>query len=188
MLVAHAVHPEQEHFACCTWVNLRPFLNDTDVGNTVSPLVVAADGATKEMTIAQFEGCLRRDFATKMKRNDQFLGLKCYVDDIPVELKPASFFDVSNSGYFPAAGPFVDIFLQQSQLTNLSLWAIAFGSATVYGGERRRLLLRFPYSQAIYTRKDTASYLKALVYSLQNIPGNMTVKEAIRELQGVLER
>jgi hypothetical protein len=187
MLVAHAIDPSQSNFACCTWVNLRPYLNDTDIGNTISPLVVAAPGATKEMTVGQFEERIRRDFAAKLKRNDQLLGLKSYVDDLDIALKPASFYDVSNSGYFPNAGPFVDMFLMQSALTSMSLWAIAFGSATLYGGPNRKILFRYPYSQAVYTRKDTERYMKALMHSLQFITAKMTVKDAIAQLRTVLD-
>jgi hypothetical protein len=187
MLVAHAVDPSQQYFGSCTWVNLRPYLNDSEIGNTVSPLVVEAEGANKDMTIAQFEECIRKDFAKKLKRGDHLLGLKTYLVDLDIPLKPASFFDVSNSGYFPSAGPFVDIFLMQSALAYKSLWAIPFGSATLYGGSNRKIYFRYPFSQAIYTRKDTWKYTKALMHSLQFITPKMTVKEAIGQLKTVIE-
>jgi hypothetical protein len=175
ILVAHAVDPSQLNFACCTWVNLRPYLNDSDVGSTISPLVVRAEGANLNLKVSEFENCIRRDFQGKLKRGEHLLGLKSYLEDLPLELKPGSVFDVSNSGYFSAGGPFVDVFLQQSSLTKLSLWVIAFGSATLFGGERRKIYFRFPFSQASYARKDAGKYLKGLLWSLQNIEGNMKV-------------
>jgi hypothetical protein len=64
---------------------------------------------------------------------------------------------------------------------------IGLSSITLFGGEKDRLTLRYPYSQFVFTRTDAVKGLKAIVYSLQKIRAETKVADAIRALREVVQ-
>jgi hypothetical protein len=185
ILAALALDPNQTDYACSTWVNMRPEIPDQGVGCYVAPMTIRAEGVSLEMTVAEFDAKLRRDFNDKLKRRDHLLALKATLTGMPIPPKKAAFFDVSNVGYFPADDLIVDYWLQQTMTAKGCVAAIGLGVATVFGNHNARFLLRYPFSPFVYTRSDAIRGWKAVMHSLQQLDPKLKLKDAIRELREV---
>jgi hypothetical protein len=187
VLAAHAMNPNQKGWGCATWVNVRPYVNRWAVGNYAAPMSMVADGMTGEATLADLELKLRRDYNDKRKRRYVLKGLKAFIDALPVPRVSGAFFDISNVGYFPTTGPFIDTWGQMTLLARSSNSGIGMSALTVYGNDKARLTLRFPYSQLVFTRSDAVRTFRAVCHSLQHLKPNMKIKDAIRELQAAAD-
>jgi hypothetical protein len=185
ILSALARDPNQTNYACSTWVNLRPEIKDNSIGLVIAPMTVRAEGVSLEMTVEDFDKRLRRDFSDKMKSNGHMLALKATLGGMPIPNAQASFFDVSNVGYFPAGGEIVDCWVQQTMTAKMCVAAIGLGVATVFGNDKARLLLRYPFSPFVYSRSDAVKGYKAVMHSLQHLNPKSKLKDAIRELREV---
>jgi hypothetical protein len=128
---------------------------------------------------------MRNDFIAKMKR-DYFLdGMKVMIDRIPKPEPPGAYFETSNIGYFPTVGPFVDAW---GQMTALAKWVtddIGLSTAVIFGSQNPRLILRYPYSQFVFTRAEASRAFKAAVHSMKHIGPEVKVGDAIRELRDI---
>jgi hypothetical protein len=187
-IIGHAYTPGQKNFSFSTWVNLRPYMKPTTVGNTITPVVIEAPGADETWTLNKLQDVIRRNFTDKIKDKAYLRSLAAFDENVPFEMPTAAYFDVSNSGYYPAGGKIVDMFLVQSMPTQACILALPWGAATNYGGSRDRQFFRLPYSQAVFTRSDARKIFAAILHAVQHLRGNMTVKEAIIELRDVIEK
>jgi hypothetical protein len=185
ILAALALDPNQTDYACSTWVNMRPEIPDQGIGCFVAPLTIRAEGVSMEMTVAEFDAKLRRDFNDKMKSRGHFLALKATLTGMPVPPKKAAFFDVSNVGYMKADDLIVDYWVQQTMTAKRCVSAIGLGVATVFGNQNARFLLRYPFSPFVFSRSDAIRGYKAVMHSLQQLDTRLKLKDAIRELREV---
>jgi hypothetical protein len=188
LLTAHAWDPGQPNWKISTWVNLRPYMKPTTVGNTITPVVIGAEGVQDNWTLKQLEEAVRKNFSAQIKNKAYLRSLRAFDKDIPYPTPVSSYLDVSNSGYYPSGGKIVDMFLVQSTPAAYAILALELGAATNYGGSRDKQYFRLPYSQSVYTRSDAGKIFTALLHSYQKQSGNMTVKEAVRDLQNVIEK
>jgi hypothetical protein len=188
LLVAHAHTPGQSVYSFSTWVNLRPYTKPMGTGNTITPVVIEALGANEGMTLAQFEDAIRRGFSAKVKSKAYLTSLASFNENVPFFVPTAAYFDVSNSGYYPADKKIVDEFLIQSMTTESAVVALGLGAATNFGGSRDRQFFRLPYSQSTFTHSETARLWAGLIHSMQHHPKNMTVGEAIRDLRDLMNK
>jgi hypothetical protein len=184
ILAAHALHP-QKHYGCFTWVNIRPYIKVDTVGFVVGPCSMIAEGVTDDLTIGEFQKRLRRDFTDKIKRRYWLNGVKLMATDVAMPRLPNSMFDVSNVGYFPIKGPFVDACGQMTPLASQFTPCIGLSSVTTFGNENAKLTLRYPYSQFVFTRSDAVRAYKAIVHSIQYIGLDVKIGDAIREMRQV---
>jgi hypothetical protein len=185
ILSALAMNPNQTNYACSTWVNVRPEIKDNSIGAVIAPLTIRADATSLDMTVEEFEKLLRRDFSAKIKRKAHIDALKATLGGMPVPKTSGAFLDVSNVGYFPAGGDVVDCWVQQTMTAKRCISALALGVATVFGNDRARLLLRYPFSPFVFSRSDAIRGWKAVMHSLQHLNPKLKLKDAIRELQEV---
>jgi hypothetical protein len=185
VLTAHAFET-QKSYGCFTWVNMRPFVNDNSVGCVAAQCSVVAEGITYETTVGELEKRLRNDFVAKLKRGYCVGGIKSIIDNVPTPRPPSVFFDVSNVGYFPTVGPFVDAWGQMTPRARFFTDNIGLSSVTTYGNENAKLTLRYPYSQFVFTRAEASRAFRAIVHSVKNIGPEMKVGDAIRELREVV--
>jgi hypothetical protein len=187
ILAAHALTPDQDSYSCATWVNLRPYMKPTGVGNTICMVVVDAPGANGEWTLAELEAALRRDFSSQMKQKAYLRDLAAYGKGIPRKEQAAAFYDTSNSGYHPMGSKFVDLFLQESVPTHLSKRTLPLGAATIYGGPKKRQFFRSPYCQSVFTWRDANRLFLAVQHGLKHQPTNLKIKDALKELRQFVE-
>jgi hypothetical protein len=157
------------------------------IGNTIASVTVGAEGATPEWTLAELEAAIRRDFSDKMKQKTYLMDMAAQGKNFPRRQMESAFFDVSNSGYYPMGDPFVDVFVQQSVPAKCCTRALPFGAATNFQGQRKRQFFRYPYSQAVFARKDAEKAFKALMHALQHFKPNLKIKDAIKELRELFD-
>jgi hypothetical protein len=187
-LVAHAFNPGQANSTIMTWVNVRPYMKPTTVGNQITPIVIEARGWQENWTLAQFEAAIRRNFTDQIKAKAYLPSLLAFDENVPFPAPSSAYFDVSNSGYYPTGGKIVDMFLIQSFPAAYAISSLELGAATTYGGRYDRQFFRLPYSQSVFTRSDVRKIWTALIHAFQNHTPNLTVKEAIADLRGVMEK
>jgi hypothetical protein len=164
------------------WASLRGYAPKYVLGNLVVPLTIVPEKVDSEMSIGDFEKSFRRDFVMKMKKREWLNELNALVQSGSQPRSGSSFFDISNVGYFPTTGPFVDTWSQQSETAMSCNGALALAAATVFGRENARLTLRLPYSQHVFTRSDRSRVFKGIQYYLQHIKRNVKVGDAIRAI------
>jgi hypothetical protein len=183
-LACHALYPGQPGYGSTMWVSLRGHLKKFDLGNLIVPLTVAPASVSPAMSISDFEKSFRRSFNAGMKSGAWLTEMKVLMDSGSRPRQGSSFFDVSNVGYFPTTGPFVDTWSQQSQTGMSCNGALALAAVTVYGKQKNaRLTLRLPYSPHVFTRSDMATVFKAVQHYLLHIRRDRTVGDAIREIR-----
>jgi hypothetical protein len=182
-LICHALQPQQTGYGSTMWASLRGYATKYELGNLIVPLTIFPAKVSSEMTIGEFEQSFRRDFVMKMKKREWLNELNVMLNSGSRPRAGSSFFDVSNVGYFPTTGPFVDTWSQQSQTAMSCNGALALAAVTVFGKENARLTLRLPYSQHIFTRSDASQIFKGIQYYLQHIKRNEKVGNAIREIR-----
>jgi hypothetical protein len=163
-------------------------MRPTTVGNQITAIVLGAPGWQESWTLAQFEAAMRRNFTDQIKRKAYLRSLRVFDENIKIPEASSAYFDVSNSGYYPTGGKIVDMFLIQSFPAAYSIVALELGAATTYGGRYDRQFFRLPYSQSVFTRSDVRKVWTALIHAFQNHTPNLTVKEAIADLRGVIEK
>jgi hypothetical protein len=188
LLLAHACNPGQTNSKISTWVNMRPYMSPTTVGNQITPIVIGAQGLQENWTLAQVEAAIRRSFTEQIKGKAYLKSLRAFDAKFPFPPPSSAYFDVSNSGYYPTGGKIVDMFLVQSFPAAYSIGALELGAATSYGGTRNRQFFRLPYSHAVFTRSEARKMWTALIHAFQNHTPNLTVKEAIADMRDVMEK
>jgi hypothetical protein len=182
-LTCHAIHPEQSGYGSTMWVSLRGSVTQHELGNLIVPLMIAPEKVSSEMSIGDFEKTFRRDFEMKMKNREWLNELNAMLTTGSKPRSGSSFLDISNVGYFPTTGPFVDFWSQQSETAMSCNGALALAAATVFGKENARLTLRLPFSQHVFTRSDAARVFEGVQYYLQHIRRNAKVGDTIREIR-----
>jgi hypothetical protein len=183
-LVCHAIDGDQRGYGSTMWVSLRPYLKTEPLGNLIVPLTVVPKSVSKDMTIGELEKSFRRSFKSGIEKRGWLEELEFMLANGSRPRQGSSFFDVSNVGYFPTTGPFVDTWSQQSQTAMSCNGALAIAAVTVFGKERNaRLTLRLPYSQHVFTRGDVSRVFKGVQYYLQHIDRSRKVGEVIGEIR-----
>jgi hypothetical protein len=104
----------------------------------------------------------------RVKRVDGLPGLKGNLDNIWIELKSSSFFNISNSGYSQVGVAADAVFV----------CSLVFGSGMVYNEEKDAITSRV--SQLI-------GNFKTLRYSLENVLRHITVTNRIQQLRETFE-
>jgi hypothetical protein len=169
------------------WVNVRPYLGRDDISNMIVPLTVAPRGAGEGITVGELERGFRASFDRGIKQRAWLDELKGMVTHGASDTRGSSFFDVSNVGYFPTTGPFVDTWSQSSERAMACNSALPIAAVTVFGKENARLTLRLPYSQHVFTRSDASRAFCAIRHYLQHVRRSDKVGDAIRQMRAAVE-
>jgi hypothetical protein len=184
VLAAHAIHPDQSGYGSTLWASIRPQLKNADLGNLIVPLTVVPETVSLQMTVGELEKSFRRSFVAGMKGRTWLTEIKEMVERGSTPRRGSSFFDVSNVGYFPTTGPFLDTWSQQSETAMSCNGVLALATVTVFGKEKNaRLTVRLPYSQHVFTRSDITKALKAVLFYLRNVRRDQKVGDVIRAIR-----
>jgi hypothetical protein len=163
-------------------------MHSTTVGNQIAPIVVGVPGWQESWTFAQFEAAMCRNFIDQIKSKAYLRSLRVFDANIRIRAASSAYFDISNSGCYATDGKIVDMFLVQSFSAACSIVSLELDAATTYSKRYDRQFFRLAYSQSVFTRSDVRKIWTALIHACQNHRPNLTVKEAIADLRGMIEK
>jgi hypothetical protein len=186
-IVSHAIHPEQSGYGSTMWVSMRGSVKEYEFGNFIVPLTIVPEKVSSNLSVGEFEKRFRRDFEIKMKKREWLNELNVMLKSGSRPIIGNSFFDVSNVGYFPTTGPFVDSWSQQSQTAMCCNGVLALAVATVFGRENAHLIMQLPFSQHVFTRSDATRVANGVKYYLQNINRKVKVGDAITQIRKAID-
>lgn len=185
VLACAAMNPSQRNFGTSTVVNMRPFINDTSIGNLVTQICVIADQVSDQTTIEELERRLRQDFTTKINQKRYLASLKAILNGYQMPPTRTAFPDTSNVGIFQIADPVVDLWIQQTMKSRPIeglFCALTFAMATK---KDSKIIVRLQTSPTVTNSKDAGRIFQAILHSLRYVRPNITVGDAIRELRGL---
>jgi hypothetical protein len=184
-LACAAMNESQRTFGVSTCVNMRPFINDTSIGNLFVPLCVVADHVSDQTTIEELDKRLRDDFTTKINQKVYLSALKATLNGYQMPSTRTAFPDVSNVGVFKIADPIRDLWVQQTMKSREIEGLVAVLTFGVVTNKDSKIIVRVQTSPTVINHKDAAKTFQAILHSLRYLRPRMTIRDAIQELRNL---
>jgi hypothetical protein len=181
-----------DRVGCSTLLNLRPYMNPSDVnlsiGNNFVCLCIIPKKFNPKMTVAQMAAEMRKDLTEKRKAKAYFPSLKASLAGFVVPDNRTALAELSHLGNLRITEPVHDMWIQQTMRSKEIQGLMSLITWTTSGDVPSKLIARLQYCPTVMTEKDAKIVFELIVHGLKKIPDDVTVQDAFDELQSVKRR